>query len=274
MDQPHPFILRDILLKAWTHTRDTKAAVWTPAILSIVLSFIISFIVTAIFRNTLLQGDGTEVHPVAVFIAQLVSALIVAAVVAPFITGMLMVAIARSRGETIAMQQGLQYTPSWLKLAGINMIIAVFAMILDLFFSVVLALIIPAGMRYSEASTGHAIIGNGFVIGVGVLMFLCYLVFYAFMVFAMPISVDKQKSAWDAISSACRAVQPHWIKMLGLEINVTIIMIITLIPFSFGIYSPTTWVPVLCGVISLILLIWSLPLIILMHGEAYHRLVD
>ena len=274
MQQQKSFLIGKILQRAWSATATTKSAIWAPAILSIILSFIIGFIITAVFQHTLLRGDPTSIHPMTIFIVQLINAFIIAIIVAPFITGMLMVAIARARSETVSTQLGFKFTPWWLKLACINIIITIFAMVIDLFFSVIMALIIPAGAQYSKASMSHAVIGSGFVIVVAIIMFLCYLVFYAFMVFAMPIAIDKKKSPWDAITAACGAVQPHWLKMLGIEIIVTVVMVITLIPFSLGIYSMTTWVPVLCGVISLVILVWSLPFIILIHGEAYTSLID
>lgn len=269
-----PFVISAILQRAWGHTANTKAAIWAPAILSIVLSFIADFILTAIFQHTLSHSDPTTIHPLTIFSMQLVNAFVIAVIIAPFITGMLMVAITRARGNTMSMQFGFNFTPSWAKLAAINVIITIFTMIIDLFFSVIMSLVIPVGLHYTEADMSHAIIGNGVMILVAIIMLLCYLTFYAFMVFAMPVAIDKQKSIWAAITTACRIVEPHWLKMVGIEIIVTIIMVITLLPFSLGIYSMTTWVSVLCGVISLIILIWSLPYILLIHGEAYHSLTD
>jgi hypothetical protein len=147
--------------------------------------------------------------------------------------------------------------------------ITIFAMIIDLFFMLVLALI--AGKSLNHAPTAHV---GGLLIVITIIMFLCYLTFYAFIVFALPIAIDKNKSVWDALSSGARIVTPHWIKMVGIEIIAGIILCITLLPLSLSLYSHLAWLQLLGVLISLLILVWSLPYIILIHGQAYKKLTD
>lgn len=273
MNPQKPFLIGNILQRSWVSTQDTKGAIWIPALLSMVLTLIIPSIIAAILAYTI-SSDFEMILLISSPPVRLVTALLIAIIVAPFLTGILMVAISRARGVQFDRQLGLSFTSSWLKLAGINIIITIFSMVIDLFFSIIMQLIIAAGTQYTQASMTHAVIGHGVIILIQIIMLLCYLTFYAFMVFAMPVAIDKHKSVWAAITTACSLVQPHWRKMLGLEFIATIIIVITLLPYFLGAESITMWVKVLCGAISLIILIWSLPFIVLMHGEAYKSLAD
>jgi len=105
-------------------------------------------------------------------------------------------------------------------------------------------------------------------------MLLCYLTFYTFIIFALPTAVDKNKSVWDALSHGARIVTPHWIKMVGIEIIVAVIVCITLLPLSLGMYSHLAWLQIACGLMSLLILVWTLPYIILIHGQAYKQLTN
>jgi hypothetical protein len=264
-----PFPIGNIMTKAWNSSFDAKGAVWAPAIITIVISFIISFIITAIFTGTIgYTGDLNTQHPLNAFIIQLVNAFLIAIILAPFITGMLMVAIKRARGEPVNAASGFQYISHWLKLATINIIITIFALVIDLFFSMVMVLLLRAGTHYMQPDISSHYT-NGFVIGVAVIMILCYLTFYAFVVFAMPSAVDKNQSAWEAVCTGARIVMPRWFKMLCIEVMVAVIMIISLLPFSLSTLSHLTWVQVICGIVSLILIIWAVPYVVLVHGEAY-----
>lgn len=269
-----PFQLFHIFSQARAHLSGTKGALWAPTLVAIVLSAITGFIITAIFHKALgFSDDLNAQHPFSAFIMQLINAFIVAIVIAPFLTGMLMVAIRRARGETLEKYAGFRYMRAWVKLATINFVITIFALAIDLFFSMVMVLLLRAVRQHMPPDMAMHY-GNGFVIGIAVIMFLCYLLFYAFVVFAMPSAIDKDKSAWDAICTGARIVLPHWLRMLGLEIIVTIIIAITLLPFSLASIANLTWLNVVCGLITVGLLIWALPYILLVHGEAYNQLAD
>ncbi len=269
MKTKKPFIIRDILKNALPGCLDTKGAIWMPVLLSAVIYIIIAVIATAFNSNTI----GTAYSPHQ-FLTQFITTLIIAVLTAPLVAGMFMVAITRARAGHITLTSGLQYYRYCIRLACINILIMIFAMIIDLFFTLVFALIKRASGYNTIQAIAASHYGLAAFIIVPIIMCLCYLAFIAFTLFALPVAVDQNKSPWKAISSGASIVLPHYIKLMGIIIIAILILFITSLPYLLSLFSQAAWVHIMCIIISLLILVWSFPYTFLIYGQAYKQLVD
>jgi uncharacterized membrane protein len=71
--------------------------------------------------------------------------------------------------------------------------------------------------------------------------------------FALPLVVDKNLGAWEALEASRKAVTHHWFKFFGLYLVLLLIMFVSAIPLGIG-------------------LIWTIPLIMIAYGILYAKM--
>lgn len=76
---------------------------------------------------------------------------------------------------------------------------------------------------------------------------------FAYML-ALPLLVDKNTALWEALETSRKAVTPCWFRVFGLLITVSIIIMVSALPFGIG-------------------LIWTIPFAGLVMGIVYRNLV-
>jgi hypothetical protein len=94
----------------------------------------------------------------------------------------------------------------------------------------------------------YVMVAIGFLLLIIPGIYLC--VAYAF---ALPLVVDKNLGAWEALEASRKAVTHHWFKFLGLYLVMLLIMLISMIPLGLGI-------------------IWTFPMLMIAYGILYSRI--
>jgi len=140
--------------------------------------------------------------------------LVIMAVMYPFMAGILMLGIERSVDLPLSYKSVFTYFAYTLPLLGVAVLMSVLVTI------GFILLIIP-----------------------GVYLSLAYM-------FAVPLVVEKNLGIWEAMETSRKAVTSHWFKLFFLFLIMSIILIISALPFGIG-------------------LIWTYPMMVAMMGVMY-----
>ncbi len=140
--------------------------------------------------------------------------LVIMAVMYPFAAGIIMLGIERSVDLPISYKSVFGYFAYTLPLLGVAVLMSILVTI------GFLLLIIP-----------------------GIYLSLAY-------IFAVPLVVEKNLGIWDAMETSRKAVTSHWFKLFFLFLIMSIILIISALPFGIG-------------------LIWTYPMAVAMMGVMY-----
>lgn len=105
--------------------------------------------------------------------------------------------------------------------------------------------------------SGRIILATGLqtiLVGIGLVLFILPGIYLALGYgLTLPLIMDRQMSAWEAMEASRKAIHKVWWKVAGLTILMGIIYAISIIPLGIG-------------------LIWTVPMFILMVGVVYRRL--
>ncbi len=140
--------------------------------------------------------------------------LVIMAVMYPFMAGIMMLGIERSVDLPLSYKSVFGYFAYTLPLLGVAVLMSILVAI------GFLLLIIP-----------------------GIYLSLAYM-------FAVPLVVEKNLGIWDAMETSRKAVTSHWFKLFFLFLIMSIILIVSALPFGIG-------------------LIWTYPMMVAMIGVMY-----
>ena len=140
--------------------------------------------------------------------------LVIMAVMYPFMAGIMMLGIERSVDLPLSYKSVFGYFAYTLPLLGVAVLMSILIVI------GYLLLIIP-----------------------GIYLSLAYM-------FAVPLVVEKNLGIWDAMETSRKAVTSHWFKLFFLFLIMSVILIISALPFGIG-------------------LIWTYPMMVAMMGVMY-----
>ncbi len=185
-----------------------------------VIATIIYTIVTVILHLVLAMVFPTGTSEEPNHLNQQIIAILSYPVLMPLMVGIMMMAIGFSRGEEIHYKSIFNYyhLTGKLSLAGILIYIL-------------------------------TIIGIMFLILPGIYLTIAY-------VFTLPLIVDKNMGAWEAMELSRKTVTQHWFKVFGLILSLGFIIFLGAIPLGIG-------------------LIWAIPLIfVTLYALAYPVMFD
>lgn len=161
--------------------------------------------------GALLIGNGEATSGV---LTSLIIQLVIMAVMYPFMAGIVMLGVERSVDLPLSYKSVFGYFAYTLPLLGVAVLMSILVTI------GFLLLIIP-----------------------GVYLSLAYM-------FTVPLVVEKNLGIWDAMETSRKAVTSHWFKLFFLFLTMSIILIISALPFGIG-------------------LIWTYPMMVAMMGVMY-----
>ena len=192
----YDFTIKGILTEAWEKTNGLKGSFWGAAgILAlglIVISVILGFVLGA-------GAQPGEMPTAGQVGTQLISQLIIMALMYPFMAGIIMMGVKRSVDQPISFKMMFAY------------------------FSVTGTVII-AGLLST------ILIWIGFILIIIPGLYLA--VSYGLII---PLIADKKLSAWQAMEASRKAITKRWFKIFALYIVMVIILIISAIPLGLGL---------------------------------------
>ena len=188
----YDFKIGAVLGEAWRKTKGLKGAFWAAAILIYLLVFGVSFVLGILLG---LAGDD----PMASALGQLVVQLVLMALIYPFMTGLIMLAVRRSVDLPVSytMAFGFMDRTGPILLAAILMTLLTFIGFLLLFLP-------------------------------GIYLSLAYAL-------TLPLIAEKGLGAWRAMEASRRAITRHWFKFFGLLFVMALIVTISAIPLGIGL---------------------------------------
>lgn len=247
--QQRTFAIWETIGEAWELIGGSKWPIWAIAILIFVAFVVVQTIILFIF--------GIDLQNPPVLYAYLIMQCITNIVIAPFVGGATMLGIKRARGETITPRSGYHYFHKTIPLMITLLIIAVLANIINYIVHLP-AIVIAVGLH-----TGWLdLIAN-----------IIFLLVYTFLLLSVPLVIDKNLPPLTALKMSFEIIKHCWFKVLVLIIIVWLFFIIAAIPFFVGsMIHP--YARLLGWVIFIIALVWLIPLLSLITGILYHKLVD
>ena len=206
----YDFVISEVLTESWQKTNGIKGPFWGAG----VIVFIV-VILTGIVLNTIAGVLGFNVsngNPNVLY--NLLSQLAVTAIIYPFMAGIIMLGVRRSVDLPISVNEAFAY------------------------FAYVLPLVVAAILM-------SILMTLGFILLVipGIYLSVAYL-------FTVPLIVEKNMDAWQAMETSRKTVTRHWFKFFGLMIVMGVIVLVSALPFGIG-------------------LIWTYPMLVIALGILY-----
>ncbi len=188
--------------------------------------------------------------------------------VAPFFTGLYMLAIRRARGEKNLAGVALNYFKNWRTTGVITVIRHFLVSLVWLLFSAVIFLLSLHG--YVASDTTLIKLLNPLVITLTGLAVFAVLLVMEFFIFARPLVVERRLSLLGAIRASFAYVKQHWVSLLLLQLIKA--------GLGFGFVALLMIKLTLANSIMVALLLlsgfWLLPFYFLLSGVAYRQVVD
>ena len=243
------FSVGGVLCDAWKKVKGSLGSIWAIMVSVIAASWVVHALLRLIFRANdpdVLVFFGTVLFPVITDI-----------IIAPLIAGAIMVGILRARNKKTGGQTGYQY---FKRSVPVMIIVAILSLItsLILYFS-----------SMSSFTGSISIILASMIIAA-----LIGLLIISFFVFSVPLAVDKELPALQAICTSFHLAKQNWLKIVGLIIVSYLIFFCMLAPTMLGVFLGATPFVVIGLVVTVLLVIWLGPFLILIHGTLYHKVVD
>ncbi len=258
------FSTRDVISSAWKNVKGSKWPIWgvllVLALIAISAGLLMMLVMTlfGIPIGTKL-GAAPVAHTVGYTLIVVITEIVMIFLTAPLSTGAQMTALKRARGETISATTGFGYWPKWFPLGVTIIYFSIGLFILNIIFSL-----------FAGLSAGAGAIWLATIIGI--LGFIAVLLFYTFFIFNLLFVADKGKGPFPALLCSAKAVAPHWFRVLLLWIFVFIVLVVTLLPLLLGLMCPLVWVKVLGVLVSIGLMVWTVPYMHLILSTTYNKL--
>ena len=262
------------LSTAWHHVKGTKWPIWATYFVIFGIYGISMMINHLVMPETprLIQHTGNITTSVLYNIKHIqpgffqhIIYLLPTLITLPLITGMLMTALKKLRGEPVSSTTGLQYWHQWWPLVcGYLLVVALLSITAALFIGI-------SWMGATFNSLGIVILVQCIMLLIGL---LCLFPLCTFLTLFTLISIaDNNSGALTALKDSWRLIKPHWLRIIGLYYTVTLLIaFIISVPAGLGMLCPIVAVKVLGFITSGILLIWLLPYSQLIIANTYKKL--
>ena len=252
--------------------------------------FIMSLIMSHIFDINylaLMQSKSTHTH------AQIFSAafifLVLPFLVASFMGGIAMLGLKAARGEPIPLSVGFQYFHKSLPVGLVQVLVFILSFILLLIINVIAFWGIVFFLDFVGRLAGSSLLAKivFFVLGIPVVFFdiFIYMIIIVCLQLSFMLVIDQNVNPFKAIKTAILLVWGHvwrlfWLTFVCLLIAISPILIIfaallssSLVSSLFGTLFSGIFIMIF-GIICMVALLWSLPLMINTFGIMYRELVD
>ncbi|HEV2523695.1 MAG TPA: hypothetical protein VGU44_01000 [Gammaproteobacteria bacterium] len=249
---PPTFDIIDVIMEAWRLTQKTK---WTFILLLLAIAIpynLLSALITnivAISSSPAVWGTVLETMALSGFFIPLVFMgppifLLIVFIFCGLWSGLAKMTIEVARGHSVSVSMGFKYFSRAITVA---------------FTLVIYGLFMLPTLIFNSFHLSILSIIYGFLVST---------FFYLSTLFA----VDKTKSAITAVTYSFRAIRPHWLKILGLNVLIYMASYNLMIPIEVGISSHYTSLIIIGYFVMLIAMIWLLPFMFLLQGVVYHKL--
>lgn len=200
----------DIISEAWRRIKGHKGTVWLGVLLYLIAAGIITYI------SGLITGypafDPEEAANVSVT-ASLLHQVIVTAVSAPIVAGMLMIGIKIARDETVSGTEVFSHFDKIVPLVVCNVLMSILI-----------------------------VIGFALLILPGIYLAVAYIL-------AIPLIVDKGLGPWQALETSRKAITKHWFPMFGFLLLCLLIYVVGILAVLIGLIWAIPTVAVAYGIV-------------------------
>ncbi|HSC84014.1 MAG TPA: hypothetical protein VLC30_10400 [Pseudomonas sp.] len=230
LNRGYDFAIGDLLGEAWNKTKGIKGIIWggflvfnaAMLVATLVLIFVMSLFGTLGALGLAGLGedsDGSAVLAGALgaFLMAMVLMVALLALVYPFIAGINMVGIRQAAGQPVRFAEVFSHF-------GRTLPLLLAAILMGILVNIGFMLLIIPGIYLTVA-----------------------------LLLTIPLIVERKLSAWQAITTSCKAINQHWFKVFFLYILLAIILTLSMIPFCIG-------------------LIWTFPMFIVAQGVLYRTI--
>lgn len=189
--------LADILSDAWQKTKGVKRYVLGAGAIMYAIIFAVVFVVTLV--TLFASGSDPEQAGAMAALIQVIIQLVMMAIALPFSAGIFVMCLKQVQGQK----------PDFSDL------FSCFGKTGTLLLSMILMYI---------------------MIILGYLLFILPGIYLSFAyVMAIPLIVDKDMGAWEALETSRKAVTKHWFSLFGFFIVLSIIMVVSMLPLMIGL---------------------------------------
>ncbi|MCH9769760.1 MAG: hypothetical protein K0U12_02665 [Gammaproteobacteria bacterium] len=271
------FTISGVIGGAWHKLKGSKGIIWGTAALMLLIA--IGFgIVGGIF-----SGIAAYLHNHAlVFIADIIQLLLNGAM-AVFFIGVLIVAINKARQQAVTVHSAFMHLKrfwatyfTWIVLMLIAMLIYAFGIAGYAFGLWASGNFEVIAQALANKSFVGVQIGSGFFVfsGLYFLGFIAVMYFImSFLRFSLPLVYDKQLSTFNAIGRSVKMAAPHWFRNFILTFVVNFIVAIIIIAPVLITGLMHSGLLLFVGIVaSILIVVWALPYVFLLYGEAYQQL--
>jgi hypothetical protein len=238
--------ITSIFKQAGEHLSSSKGPLW-------------AIIIPMSLLTLLLRWVFLWVAPEPLFVKQLweyVGPALQAALLSPFLLGALMVAVRRMRGDSINWKTGFSYFRYSGRVICLMMLVGLI-LGLPLYVSVLL-------------TDGGSV---PFILVASLVAIIISVVMYAFLLFSIPLLVDRQLTVTQAFAHSVSIVKPHALKVIAVFILNDFCLLAALLPFIISWIFNNYAVMFFGLLVTALVFIWMVPYVLLVLGGLYNRLV-
>lgn len=232
--------IRDVIKESWKKVKGSKGSYWGAFGILLAIMIGLSFVLLIISGiGTVIAGIITGIgakaaathsqHPPLGFIitSQSISTLgqlIINFIQAPLIAGLIFMGIRRAIDKPISFV----------------MLFKVFKfryMFRFFYLNILILLIIFAGVAviYLPGLFIHNHLIEGlYIVTSVVVVILAWIYLFTSFILTFPLIIDRDYTAWAALTTSCRAVSKHWFRMFGLLIVLQLIYLLTALTLFIG----------------------------------------
>lgn len=259
----HPFDIKAHLKESWNLVDGSKWPVWAPLLVLIAISIGIGIFFTllsALFGLPLFQGGFTTGFSVGYVVIAFIIEVITLFVTAPLVAGAQMVALKRVRSESVEAKSGFQYWHLWVNL-GITLVLVSLGVGL---INVVFGALITVAFK----------VGFWLAVIFQVLALVAFIIYYAFVIFAVLFVADKNNSPIEAFVNCHKMVRPHWLHISKVIVCVGVGLLIVFLPYFLLSLTGYGLLSLLGLVISAVLAVWAIPWFHLIISGIFNKLAE
>jgi len=221
LSRGYDFAIGDVLSEAWGKVSGSKGTIIGAALLTFLLMFVMLFLIAFI------SAVMTKVAPGLGRAIQLALQIIFSALIYPLVAGLFLIGIRRAANYPIRFTLIFDFfnkaVPLLLSYLLINLVILVPTGVL---LGVAAALVFVAGLPSAVFWLAIAI-----VVIYSIYLGIAYL-------FTLPLIVERDLSAWQALEASRKAVSQHWFKVFGLMLLCYILMVLS----GFTLFIASIWI--------------------------------
>ena len=256
------FSVRDVVSSAWKNIKGTKWPIWSVLLVLFLIAITLTTItglITGSMGVFMIQGGKISIgHTFGYVFTAVLFEIIVIYLTAPLTAGAQMVALKKSRGESVSATTGFGFWGKWLSLGTTIILFTIGIILVYLVFTLLTVL------------TAFGAVWLGVIFGaLGVIAVVLY---YTFFLFNLLFVADKGKGPFAALVCSAKAVAQHWFRVLLIWIYVVLACVVTMLPLFLAMTCPIGWIKAAGAIISFVLVIWLIPYLHLILATAYNKL--